>query len=33
MFIAMSTVTVVVFDISFIAERYLRHSGRLAPNT
>jgi hypothetical protein len=33
LFIAMGTVTVVVFDISFIAERYLRHSGRLAPNT
>lgn len=33
MFIAMSAVTVVVFDISFIFERYLRHSGRLAPNT
>jgi hypothetical protein len=33
LFIAMSTVTVVVFDISFIFERYLRHSGRLAPNT
>jgi hypothetical protein len=33
MFIAMSAVTVVVFDISFIFERYLRHSGRLAANT
>jgi len=33
LFIAMSTVTVVVFDISFIFERYLRHSGRLAANT
>jgi len=33
LFIAMSTVTVVVFDISFILERYLRHSGRLAANT
>ncbi|KAE9977356.1 hypothetical protein EG328_002088 [Venturia inaequalis] len=33
LFIAMSAVTVVVFDFSFIVERYLRHSGRLAPNT
>lgn len=33
MFIAMSAVTVVTFDIAFIAERYLRHAGKLAPNT
>jgi len=33
LFIAMSTVTVVVFDLSFIAERWLRHTGRLAHNT
>jgi uncharacterized membrane protein YbhN (UPF0104 family) len=32
-FIALSTITVVVFDISFIAERWLRHTGRLAHNT
>jgi uncharacterized membrane protein YbhN (UPF0104 family) len=29
----MSVVVVVVFDISFIAERWLRHTGRLAHNT
>jgi hypothetical protein len=29
----MSTVTVVSFDIVFILERWLRHTGRLAPNT
>jgi uncharacterized membrane protein len=33
LFIAMSTVTVVVFDLGFIAERWLRHRGRLARNT
>jgi len=33
LFIAGSTVTVVVFDIVFIAERWLRHRGRLAHNT
>lgn len=33
LFIAGSTVAVVVFDLVFIAERYLRHSGRLAHNT
>lgn len=33
LFIAMSTITVVVFDLSFIAERWLRHTGRLAHNT
>ncbi|KAF9692357.1 hypothetical protein EKO04_009428 [Ascochyta lentis] len=33
MFIAMSAVTVVTFDLAFIFERYLRHAGRLAPNT
>ncbi|KAF2429863.1 hypothetical protein EJ08DRAFT_650086 [Tothia fuscella] len=33
LFIAMSTITVVVFDISFIFERWLRHTGRLAHNT
>jgi uncharacterized membrane protein YbhN (UPF0104 family) len=29
----MSSVVVVVFDLSFIAERWLRHTGRLAHNT
>jgi uncharacterized membrane protein YbhN (UPF0104 family) len=29
----MSAVVVVVFDLSFIAERWLRHTGRLAHNT
>ena len=29
----MSTVTVVSFDIAFILERWLRHTGKLAPNT
>ena len=29
----MSTITVVIFDVGFIAERWLRHSGRLARNT
>lgn len=33
MFIAMSTVTVVTFDLAFIFERYLRHAGKLTPNT
>ncbi|KZM23107.1 hypothetical protein ST47_g5693 [Ascochyta rabiei] len=33
MFIAMSAVTVVTFDLAFILERYLRHAGKLAPNT
>ncbi|KAF2016025.1 hypothetical protein BU24DRAFT_492192 [Aaosphaeria arxii CBS 175.79] len=33
LFIAMSTVTVVTFDIAFILERWLRHTGRLTPNT
>jgi hypothetical protein len=32
-FIAMGTVSVVTFDIGFIAERWLRHLGRMAPNT
>lgn len=31
-FIATSAVMVVLFDIVFISERWLRHSGRLAPN-
>ena len=33
LFIAGSTITVVTLDLSLIAERWLRHSGRLAPNT
>lgn len=33
LFIAGSTVTVVVFDVVFISERWLRHKGRLAHNT
>lgn len=33
LFIAGSTVMVVVFDFSFISERWLRHKGRLAHNT
>lgn len=33
MFIAMSAVTVVTFDLAFIFERYLRHAGHLAKNT
>lgn len=33
LFIAMSAVTVVSFDLAFIFERWLRHTGRLAPNT
>jgi hypothetical protein len=33
MFIALSAVTVVTFDLAFIFERYLRHTGKLARNT
>ena len=33
LFIAGSAVTVVVFDLAFISERWLRHKGRLAHNT
>ncbi|KAF1914950.1 Frag1/DRAM/Sfk1 family-domain-containing protein [Ampelomyces quisqualis] len=33
MFIAMSTITVVTFDLAFIFERYLRHAHKLTPNT
>jgi hypothetical protein len=33
MFIAMSAVSVVSFDLAFLFERYLRHTGILAPNT
>ncbi|CAI6341425.1 unnamed protein product [Periconia digitata] len=33
LFIAMSAVTVVTFDIAFILERWLRHTGKLTPNT
>ena len=33
LFIAGSTVTVVVFDVVFILERWFRHKGRLAHNT
>ncbi|KAI4624917.1 uncharacterized protein J4E87_005398 [Alternaria ethzedia] len=33
MFIAMSAVTVVTFDLAFIFERWLRHTNKLAPNT
>lgn len=33
LFIAMSAVTVVTFDLAFILERWLRHTGRLAHNT
>lgn len=29
----MGTVTVVVLDLSFLSERWLRHTGRLAHNT
>ncbi|KAF2280846.1 uncharacterized protein EI97DRAFT_9963 [Westerdykella ornata] len=32
-FITMSTITVVSFNVNFILERWLRHTGRLAPNT
>lgn len=33
LFISMATVSVVCLDASLIAERWLRHNGRLAPNT
>lgn len=33
LFIAMGAVTVVVFDIGILAERWLRHRGRLTQNT
>ncbi|KAF1949602.1 hypothetical protein CC80DRAFT_428746 [Byssothecium circinans] len=33
LFITMSTVTVVSFDLAFILERWLRHTGKLVPNT
>ncbi|KAG9575895.1 hypothetical protein KCU86_g24632, partial [Aureobasidium melanogenum] len=33
LFIAGSAVTVIVFDLCFISERWLRHKGRLAHNT
>lgn len=33
LFIAMGTVSVVTFDLAFIAERWLRHLGKLTPNT
>jgi hypothetical protein len=33
MFIAMSVVTVVTFDLAFVFERWLRHTNKLAPNT
>jgi len=33
MFIAMSAVTVVSFTLAFLFERWLRHAGRLTPNT
>jgi len=33
LFIAMSAVTVVTFDLAFILERWLRHTGRLTHNT
>lgn len=33
LFISMSCVVVVFLDIGIIAERWLRHTGRLAPNT
>lgn len=33
LFIAGSAVTTVTLDLSFLAERYLRHNGRLVPNT
>lgn len=32
LFIAGSAVTVVVFDLAFISERWLRHKGRLTKN-
>jgi hypothetical protein len=33
LFIAMSVVTVVSLDVAFILERWLRHKGKLTPNT
>ena len=33
LFIAGSAVTTLFLDLSFAAERYLRHNGKLAPNT
>jgi len=33
LFIAMSCVTVITFDLAFILERWLRHTGRLTHNT
>jgi len=33
LFIAMGTISVVTFDFAFIAERWLRHRGRLIKNT
>jgi len=33
LFIAMSTVCVVTFSLAFVFERYLRHAGKLTPNT
>jgi len=33
LFVAMSAVTVVSFDLAFLLERYLRHTGKLTPNT
>ena len=33
MFIALSAVTVVTFDLAFLFERWLRHTGKLARNT
>lgn len=33
LFIAMGATSVVTFDIAFIAERWLRHLGKLTPNT
>jgi hypothetical protein len=32
-FVAMGTISVVTFDLAFIAERWLRHAGRLVHNT
>lgn len=33
LFIAGSCVVVICLDLAFLMERWLRHSGRLAPNT
>lgn len=33
LFISMGAASVITFDLVFILERYLRHSGRLHPNT